>query len=165
MDLSDSGSTVTVISGLAIVAGVLGVLIPILPGLLLCWAGVLLWALLGHAGAGGWIAFTIATLIAIAGTVIKYLWPGKRLKNTGVPTSSLVLGGVLGAIGFFVVPVVGLILGFILGVWLAERSRLGPGRAWPSTRQALAAVGLSMLIEFLAAVAIGVVWLIALAAT
>lgn len=165
MDLSDSGSTVTVISGVAIVAGVLGVLIPILPGLLLCWAGVLLWALLGHAGAGGWIALTIATVIAVAGTVIKYLWPGKRLKNTGVPTSSLILGGVLGAIGFFVIPVVGLILGFILGVWLAERSRLGPGRAWPSTRQALAAVGLSMLIEFLAAVAIGVVWLIALAAT
>jgi uncharacterized protein len=165
MDLSDSGTTVTVISGIAVLVGVLGVLVPVLPGLLLCWAGVLFWAILGDAGAGGWLVFGIATAIAAAGTVIKYLWPGRRLKTTGVPTSSLLAGGVLGAVGFFVVPVVGLVLGFVLGVWLAERARLGAGRAWPSTKQALAAVGLSMLVEFTAAVAIAVVWVIGLLAT
>jgi uncharacterized protein YqgC (DUF456 family) len=165
MDLSDSSTTVNVISGIAIVVGVLGVLIPVLPGLLLCWAAVLFWAILGDAGAAGWAVFVAATAVAIAGTVIKYLWPGRRLKNTGVPTSSLVAGGVLGAIGFFVVPVIGLVLGFVLGVWLAERARLGPGQAWASTRQALAAVGLSMLVEFIAAVIIGVIWLVGLTAT
>ena len=165
MDLGDSGTTVTVISGIAILVGVLGVLIPVLPGLLLCWAGVLLWAILGDAGAGGWVVFGIATAVAVTGTVIKYLWPGKRLKTTGVPTSSLLAGGVLGAVGFFLVPVVGLVLGFVLGVWLAERARLGAGRAWPSTKQALAAVGLSMLVEFTAAIGIAVVWLLGLLAT
>jgi uncharacterized protein YqgC (DUF456 family) len=165
MDLGDSGATVNVIAGIAIVAGVLGVLVPVLPGLVLCWAAVLLWAVLGDAGATGWVVFAAATAIAVAGTVIKYLWPGRRLKSTGVPTSSLVAGGVLGLVGFFVVPVVGLALGFVLGVWLAERARLGPAQAWPSTRQALAAVGLSMLIEFLAAVIIGMIWLFGLLST
>jgi uncharacterized protein YqgC (DUF456 family) len=165
MDLSDSGTTVTVISGIAIGVGVLGVLVPVLPGLLLCWAGVLFWAILGDAGAGGWVVFGLATVVAAAGTVIKYLWPGRRLKTTGVPTSTLLAGGVLGAVGFFVVPVVGLVLGFVLGVWLAERARLGPGQAWPSTKQALAAVGLSMLVEFTAAVGVAVVWVIGLLAT
>jgi uncharacterized protein YqgC (DUF456 family) len=165
MDLGDSGATVNVITGIAIVVGVLGVLIPVLPGLVLAWAAVLFWAIFGDAGGGRWVVFAAATLIAVAGTVIKYLWPGRRLKSTGVPTTSLLAGGVLGAIGFFVVPVIGLVLGFVLGVWLAERSRLGPGQAWPSTRQALAAVGLSMLVEFVAAVLIGLIWLLGLLAT
>jgi uncharacterized protein YqgC (DUF456 family) len=159
MDLTETGGTVTLISALVIVVGILGVLIPVLPGLLLCWAGVLLWALLGDAGATGWVVLGLATAVAVAGTVVKYLWPGKRLKSTGVPTTSLLAGGVLGVIGFFVVPVVGLVLGFVLGIWLAERARLGAGRAWPSTRQALAAVGLSMLVEFTTAMAIAVIWL------
>jgi len=165
MDVTDTGGTVTLISALVILAGILGVLIPVLPGLLLCWAGVLLWALLGDAGAAGWAVLGVATAVAVAGAVVKYLWPGRRLKSTGVPTASLVAGGVLGVIGFFVVPVVGLVLGFVLGIWLAERTRLGAGRAWPSTRQALAAVGLSMLVEFAAALGIAAVWLLAVLAT
>jgi len=160
MDLIETSGTVTLISALVILVGIVGVVIPVLPGLLLCWAGVLLWALLGDAGATGWVVLAIATVVAVAGTVVKYLWPGKRLKNTGVPTTSLLAGGLLGAIGFFVVPVVGLVLGFVLGIWLAERVRLGAGRAWPSTRQALAAVGLSLLVEFTAAVGVAVIWLV-----
>jgi uncharacterized protein YqgC (DUF456 family) len=165
MDMGDSSGSITVISGLVILVGVLGVLIPVLPGLILCWLGVLLWALLGDAGAGRWVVLVVATAIAVGGTVLKYLWPGRRLKSTGVPTSTLVAGGVLGLIGFFVVPVIGLVLGFVLGVWLAERVRLGDGRAWSSTKQALAAVGLSMLVEFGAALAVALVWLLGLAAT
>ena len=165
MDLSETGTTVTIISGLAILIGVIGVMLPVVPGLLLCWLGVLLWALLGDAGAGRWVVLGLATVIAVGGTLIKYLWPGKRLKSTGVPTTSMLAGGVLGLIGFFVVPVVGLVLGFVLGIWLAERIRLGAGRAWASTKQALAAVGLSMLVEFAAALGIAVIWVFGLFVT
>jgi len=162
MDLNDTDTLVTWLAGLAILIGVLGVLIPVIPGLVLCWLGVLLWALLSDAGAERWVVLALATVIALAGTVVKYLWPGKRLKDTGVPTSSMMAGGVLGLIGFFVVPVVGLVLGFVLGIWLAERVRLGPGQAWPSTRGALGAVGLSLLVEFAAALGIAVVWVFGL---
>ena len=162
MDLSDSGTTVNLVAGLVILVGVLGVIIPVLPGLLLCWAGVLLWALLGDAGSGRWAVLALVTLVALVGTVVKYLWPGKRLKSTGVPTSSMLAGGALGLVGFFVVPVVGLVLGFILGLWLAERVRLGPGQAWPSTKSALSAVGLAMLVEFAAALGVAVVWVFGL---
>jgi uncharacterized protein len=52
----------------------------------------------------------------------------------------------------FVVPVVGLLLGFVLGVWLVEAVRHGDARrAWPSTRAALLGAGLSVLIELTAA--------------
>ncbi|GLY95868.1 membrane protein [Actinoplanes sp. NBRC 103695] len=160
MDLTDTGTTATLIAGIVIVVGILGVVIPVIPGLILCWLGVLVWALLGDAGGAKWLILGLSTGIALAGTLIKYLWPGKRLKDSGVPTWSLVLGGILGVIGFFVVPVVGLVLGFVLGIWLAERARLGPGRAWPSTRHALGAIGLSLAIELAAALAIAVIWLV-----
>jgi uncharacterized protein YqgC (DUF456 family) len=163
MDPTDTGTVVTVVAGVAMFAGILGVVIPVLPGLLLCWLAVLLWAVLGEGGAGRWAVLALATVIAVGCTAVKYLWPGRRLKSTGVPTSSILVGGVLGVVGFFVVPVVGLVLGFVLGLWLAERVRLGPGRAWPSTRQALAAVGLAMLVELAAALGIAVSWVFGLA--
>ena len=53
----------------------------------------------------------------------------------------------LGVVGFFVIPVVGLFVGFVLGIYLAERRRVGQADAWPSTKAALRAVGLSILIE------------------
>lgn len=163
MDLSDTGTAITLISGLVILTGVVGVLLPVLPGLLLTWAGALLWAILGE-GSGGarLLVAVVATVLAGAGLVIKFLWPGKKLK-TSVPTSALLLGGVLGLIGFFVVPIVGLVLGFVLGVWLVELNRLGFERAWPSTRSAIAAVGLSLLVELAAALMIAVAWLFGLA--
>jgi len=166
MDLTDTGTTVNFIAGLAIGLGVLGVVIPVIPGLLLSWLGVLLWALLGDAsGAVKWVVLVVATLVAAIGALIKYLVPGKRLKSAGIPNSALLAGGVLGLVGFFVVPVVGLILGFVLGIWIVERIRLGPGQAWPSTKRALGAAGLAMLIEFTAALGVAVVWVFGLLAT
>jgi uncharacterized protein YqgC (DUF456 family) len=166
MDLSDSATAIDVIAGIVIGLGVLGVVIPVIPGLLLSWLGVLLWAVLSPAGgAVRWVVLGVATAVALIGAVIKYLLPGKKLKSVGVPNTALLAGGVLGLVGFFVVPVVGLILGFVLGVWLVERARLGPGQAWPSTRQALAAAGMAMLIEFTTSLGVAVVWVFGLLAT
>ncbi|HZN76810.1 MAG TPA: DUF456 domain-containing protein [Micromonosporaceae bacterium] len=159
MELTDFNATITLVAGLAIVVGVCGVIVPILPGLLLCWAGVLLWAIFAEGGVGKWVVFGIATLLALGGTVIKYAWPGRNLKRTGVPNRSLFLGGLLAIVGFFVIPVVGLVIGFVLGILLAERVRLNDNRAaWTSTKHALKAAGLSMLIELGAALAIAATW-------
>ncbi|GAA4715926.1 DUF456 domain-containing protein [Phytohabitans rumicis] len=159
MDLADTNSTVTLLCGLAIAAGIVGVIVPVLPGLLLCWLGVLVWAIFADGGWPKWVVFAVVTGFAVAGTVVKYLWPGRNLKRSGVPNTTLLCGGALALVGFFVVPLVGLVLGFVLGVWLAERVRLNDTRlAWPSTKHALKAAGLSMLIELAAALAIAAVW-------
>jgi uncharacterized protein YqgC (DUF456 family) len=159
--MSGNDVTVTVIAGIAIVVGIFGTVIPFLPGLTLSWLGVLVWAIFGGAGTGRWVVLGIATILAAAGIAMKYLVPGRRLHRAGVPTWSLLAGGLLGIVGFFVVPVVGLFLGFVLGVFLAELARLKtPKLAWPSTWSAMKAVGLSMLIEIGAALFILVVWVV-----
>lgn len=163
MDLGDTNTAAVLVCAIAIVVGLLGIVVPLLPGLILCWGGVLLWAILADGGAGKWVVFGVATLFVVIGTVVKYAWPGRNLKRSGVPTTTLAIGGLLGVVGFFVVPVVGLPLGFILGVWLAERARLkDPALAWPSTKEALKAAGLSMLVELGAGLAVAATWIVGL---
>jgi uncharacterized protein YqgC (DUF456 family) len=156
---NDPAALATLVGAIAIVVGIVGVIIPVLPGLVLCWAGVLVWALLGDAGWGKWVVLGVATVLVAIGTVVKYLVPGRNLKRAGVPNRSLIFGGILGVIGFFVVPVVGLVLGFVLGVFAAEQYRLRERRqAWASTVHALKATGLSMLIELATALGVGVAY-------
>jgi hypothetical protein len=70
------------------------------------------------------------------------------------------VGGILGIAGFFVVPVVGLVIGFLLGVYLSETRRVGRNLAWPSTVAAVKAVGLSVLVELVAALFATGVWVV-----
>jgi uncharacterized protein YqgC (DUF456 family) len=135
------------------------VVVPVLRGSLLVFAAILVWAV-GDGSGGAWLVFAVATVLLAAGAVVKYAVPGRRLKTAGVPNRTLVAGGLLGIVGFFVVPVVGLLLGFVGGVYLAEAHRLGRRRAWPSTRHALTAVGLSVLIELAATLLAAATWLV-----
>lgn len=142
-------SGVEVLVAVAIAVGLVGIVLPVLPGSLLVLGAILVWSWdVGTAEA--WIVFAIATAFIALGQVVKYVVPGRRLKTNGVPTSTLVLAGALGIVGFFVVPVVGLIVGFVLGIYLAELRRVGTQQAWPATWFALKAVGLSILIELVA---------------
>jgi uncharacterized protein YqgC (DUF456 family) len=150
-----------VLVGVAIAVGLAGVLLPVVPGLLLCWGAVLVWALVERT-AVAWTVLTVATALFAVSQVVKYLVPGRRLRSAGVPWGSLAAGGVLGVVGFFVIPVVGMVLGFVGGVYGAERLRLRThAAAWPSTVRALQAVGLSVLIELGAGLLIAVTWLAA----
>jgi uncharacterized protein YqgC (DUF456 family) len=163
VNLQDTNTLVTVLCGVAIAVGILGVIVPVLPGLLLCWAGVLGWAIFADGGVAKWLVLAVVTLLALGATLLKYAWPGRNLKRSGVPNMSLFAGGALGLVGFFFIPVVGLVIGFVLGVQLAEWRRLGDWRlAWPSTRHALKAAGLAMLIELAASLGIAFVWIIGL---
>jgi uncharacterized protein YqgC (DUF456 family) len=84
--------------------------------------------------------------------------PGRRLQAAGVPGRTLALGAVLGVVGFFVIPVVGLFLGFVAGVYLSELVRVGSRGAWPATVHALKAAGLSILIELTACLLATAAW-------
>ncbi|GAB3765488.1 hypothetical protein FB382_002099 [Nocardioides ginsengisegetis] len=153
-----------VLVALVIAVGLVGILVPVLPGSVLVLLAILAWAVsLGTATA--WTVAGLASVLLVGGTVVKYVVPGRRLKASGIPASTQWMGAALGLVGFFVVPVVGLFLGFVLGVYLAEVGRVGQERAWPSTMAALRVVGLSILIELVAAVAATWVWIIGVVVT
>jgi uncharacterized protein YqgC (DUF456 family) len=154
--MNEAGFAVVVVM---IVAGLIGIVVPVLPGLLLVWGGVVVWALAERTGAA-WAALAAATVVFLVSQVMKYLVPGRRLKEAGVPTVSMLGGVMLGILGFFVVPVVGVFLGFVVGIYAVELLRLRDHRrAWPSTVHALKAAGVSVLIELVAGLVIAALWL------
>ena len=147
---------------LAIAVGVVGVVVPILPGALLVWAAIVFWAAVEGGGAA-WLVAGIATAAIGLAQVVKVLVPGRRLREAGVPRASILAGAVGAVIGFFLIPFVGLFVGFPAGVYLQERRRLGDhDPAWRSTRQALRAIGLSIVIELAATLLAVGAWLTAL---
>lgn len=149
---------VTVLAGAMIVAGILGLIVPVLPGLLLAEAGVLVWAW-HDASTTSWTVFGVTVVIALTGWYLQYHLPNRSLRAAGIPGMSRVAGIVLAIVGFFVVPYVGLFLGFVLGVYLAEQVRLrNPAAAWTSTKIAVRAVLASVGIELAAAVVVSLVW-------
>ncbi len=152
--------TLDVLVAVAIVVGLVGVLVPVLPGLLLVAAAVAVWAT-ERQTAVAWVVLAVASALFVAGSLAKYLLPGRSLTQAGVPRRSTLAGGALGLVGFFVVPVVGLPVGFVLGVYLAERARLSDhDRAVASTGHALRAAGWSLAIELLTGLAMAATWVV-----
>jgi uncharacterized protein len=157
-------SGVELLVAVVIAVGLVGILVPVLPGSVLVLAAVLVWAS-ETGGPTAWVVFGVAAAVLVGGGVVKYLVPNRRLKDAGIPAATQWIGAGVGVVGFFVVPVVGLFLGFVLGIYLAEYHRLGRTAAWPSTRHALKAVGFSILIELAAAVLATGVWLLGVVLT
>lgn len=156
-------SAVEVVVAIVIAIGLVGVVVPVLPGDWLILLGVLVWA--GETGGNAWWFGGVAAALVVAGAVLQYAVPGRRLKQAGVATSTLLVAAVLGIIGFFVIPVLGLPIGFVGGVYLVSRQRHGAEQAWPVTKHALAAVGLAMLIEFCFALAAAITWAVGVIVT
>jgi len=154
---------VTVLCGLAIVVGVAGTIIPVLPGSILIGASLLAWALWGGAGTTGWVVFGIGMLFVLAGMAASTVLTGRKLKEHSIPSRSVGVGLVLGVAGMFVIPVVGLFVGFAAGLLLSELQRTRVfGTALASSWAALKATGLGMIVEFGLACLAASTWVIGL---
>lgn len=147
--------------GLAILVGLVGIVIPVLPGSILILLAVLVWAVVTGTTAA-WLVFAICAVLLASGATITWIITAKRTRAAGVPQSSLVVAGLAGIVGFFVIPVLGLLLFFPAGLFLAEYLRQrDSARAWSSALVALKATGLGMLSELGLALAAAAVWLVA----
>ncbi len=149
-----------VLVGLVIAVGLVGILLPVLPCGLLVFGAIAVWAIIERSTVG-WVTLGIAAALFVAAEVIKYTWPVKRMRAADVRMSILAIGAVCGVIGFFVIPVIGLLIGFVLGVFAAELVlRRDLRRAWVSTVHALRGVALSVGVDFTGALLSAIAWLV-----
>lgn len=141
--------------------GLVGVILPVLPGLVLVWGAGLWWVIADGGGVGRWIVLALMTALFVIGALTKYVLPARSTAGRGVPWPSLLVGLVCAVVGFFVIPVVGLLVGGVAGIYVAELIRLGsPRAAWATTWSAIVAFGIGVLVELLAGVAMAAVWAI-----
>ena len=81
--------------GLAVLVGLVGIVVPVLPGSILILGAVLVWSVL-TATTTGWLVFAVVTTLLVVGGIVKYAVPGRGLRTAGVPNRTLVAGGLLG---------------------------------------------------------------------
>jgi uncharacterized protein YqgC (DUF456 family) len=155
----------TFLVGMVMVVGLVGVVVPILPGtFLILGAGVAWAALVADPGTGRWVVVAVMTALFTLGIIAKYALPGHHLGT--LPRSTLLAAVVGAGVGMVVLPPFGLLLGGLVGCYLAEARRLGPGAgARRSTVRAVRAVGLGILAELAAAVLMVGTWLVGLVVT
>ena len=147
-----------VLVAVAIAVGLVGILVPLLPGTLLVYAAIAVWSFVVRTTVG-WVVLGVVTAVLGAGVLVKYLWPVKRMRAADVNGWTMAAGGVVGVIGFFVIPVAGLIVGFVVGVYLAELAhRRNQRRAWASTVHAVKGAALSVGVELAAGLLAAGVW-------
>ena len=152
---------VWVLLGVAgILVGLYGVVIPVLPGLLFVWLGTAGSLLLHRADATGWIVASVLTVLFLLGTAATIVLPTRTGMQGGASRRSFLLAGVGGVVGFFVLPVLGLLLGALTGLLLGEKQRLGE---WPAARSStwrvLRAYGIGVIIELVLGLTMAAVWL------
>ncbi|UQA92415.1 DUF456 domain-containing protein [Streptomyces halobius] len=147
-----------VVVGLVMLLGLFGVLLPGVPGPPIVWAAVLWWAMTDRSGLA-WTVLMGATAVLLLNQAVKWLLPARDLRAVGAPYRTLFLAGAAGIVGFFVIPVIGVLLGALGGLYVLERVRLGSrGDAWASTRTVMRAIGLSVLIELIACLVVVGAW-------
>ncbi|MER6503458.1 DUF456 domain-containing protein [Streptomyces sp. NPDC001455] len=145
--------------GLVMFLGLIGVLVPGVPGQAIVWAAVLWWALTDRTTAA-WFVLMGATALLLVDQALKPLLPPRRPHESGAPHRTLVLGGVGAIVGFFVVPVLGALVGYVGTVYGVERLRLGSrGAGWASVRSVMRATGWSVLVELFACLLVTGAWL------
>ena len=157
-----SDTALVVLVAIVMVIGVAGTVLPILPGLWLVWAAALAYGLFGGFGIGGWIAMALITGLAAAGTASGIYLPQRRAASIGVPWWGQVAALVGAVAGFFIVPVIGAPLGFVVGILVVtlvrERHFQGALAAtWATLKALLMASGLQFAVG-LAMVAVWVIW-------
>jgi uncharacterized protein YqgC (DUF456 family) len=151
---------VTVIAGILLVVAVVGTVYPVLPGSLLVIVTLLVWAwVMGSWPA--WTAAVIGALLAAVGWSASTVLTGRKLKELQVPKRSIAVALVAGVVGMFLIPLVGLFVGFGAGLLLSEYVRHRDHRAaLASSAATLKATGTGLLIEFGMACLAGSVWAI-----
>jgi uncharacterized protein YqgC (DUF456 family) len=142
---------------LAMLVGLVGTVVPVLPGLALITAAA---AVYGVVEGFGEVPMVLIVVLGVAGTVAGVVLPSRAAGGAGAARSSLVLGAVLGIVGFFVVPVIGLPLGGALGIYVGERGRTGAHEpAWRATAATLKGFGIGALVQLAAGILMIAVWL------
>lgn len=155
----ESPVSVVVLVALVMAVGVVGTVVPFVPGLGLVAAAAVGYGLAEGFGAVGLVATAVIIALALAGTAAGVVLPSRAAGHAGASRTSLAAGALGAVIGFFVVPVVGLPLGGAVGIYVAERIRSGDDTAaWRTTTATLKGFGLAALAQLATAFAMILTW-------
>lgn len=138
----------------------IGTLIPIIPGVLLMWVTIFIYALVDGFTAVSTPAFIFISLVALV-TGTSDLWLTLfGAKKGGASVKSMLIGTAGAVVGSFIFPLVGTIAGYVGGLLLGEYMQHGD---WEIAKKAglggLAGWGVATVIQFIGGIFIFVIFL------
>ena len=138
--------------------GLVGTVIPIIPGVLLMWLTVFIYSLADGFAAVSMPAFLVISVIAVI-TGTSDLWLTLfGAKKGGASIKSMLIGTAGAIAGSFIFPLVGTIVGYIAGLLLGEYWQHGD---WELAKKAglggLAGWGVATVIQFIGGIFIFVI--------
>lgn len=122
---STAAEIVKLVAYAGLVLGLVGTIVPVLPGAPLVWLSALLWAWADGFVHVGWPTLVVMGVLALLAQVVDIMlttWFGKK---TGASWRSLFVAGAVALVGALVWSLPGALLGAAAGVILAETIRLG----------------------------------------
>lgn len=144
---------IAIVVAVLVLVGLFGIVVPVLPGSITIGVAALVWAIWGSS-TWGWWAFGIVAVLVAVGMTASLVLTKRNLDRRAIPTWPVTIGLVGGVIGFFVIPALGLPIGFVIGLFVAELVRVKDVRlAGSTTLTAVKAIGLGMGIELVCALA------------
>ena len=149
----------TLIVGVVLLIGLVGTIVPVLPGVLLMWAGVVAYGFLVGFDTIGIIIVIVATALSVAAFALGLIVPKRAADESGAAKSSQWAAAIGAVIGFFVIPFVGVVVGALAGIALSEIRNKG---SWELARGSTIAVakgfGVSAIVQFGCGVLILFAW-------
>ena len=130
---------IQVASIILLILGILGTFLPVLPGLLLSLAGLLIYKF-GTDSSLSMVYIWIFVFLTILSAILNYVIPARTTRKYGGTRWGSV-GSVLGTLGglFFIPVPFGFLIGMFLGVFIGEllHDASDKKKAWNSTKGAL----------------------------
>jgi len=130
--------------------GLIGMVIPIFPGIMVIWLSSLIYAMLeayaGKMGIWDWLLFGLITILMVVGNFIDNIIIARKLRETGTPWKSIGIGSAAGLISsLFLTPFAALLI-TPLALYAAEYWRLrNPRQAFDSAKGWLIGFGWTLL--------------------
>ena len=148
-----------------LLVGLLGLLIPVFPALIVMWLAILVYALIENSAGRmawiDWILFIIITVLMLAGSVIDNIIIANKMRGQSIPWSSIGLAFLIGILAsVFFTPLIGM-MASPLGLFGVEYIRLRDRKlAFTSAKTYMVAWGWSFAAVFSIGVLMILLWLL-----
>ncbi|HUE99668.1 MAG TPA: DUF456 domain-containing protein [Anaerolineales bacterium] len=148
-----------------LLVGLLGLIVPIFPGLTIMWLGTLVYAIIqnsaGNMTGVDWFLFGLITLLMIIGNIADNLIIARKMRDKYIPWSSILWAFAAGIVAsLFFTPLIGLVAAPV-GLYMAENRRLKNNEAAiESTKAYMIGWGWAFGVRFLIGLMMTGLWML-----
>lgn len=141
-------ATLLTVTLAVMLVGWLGLVIPILPGLVIIWLAGVVYGILSGFNTAGWIILGFMTVLMLAGSLIDNVIMGASARQKGASWLAIGVALVLGVVGSLWLPPFGGLILALAGIFAVEFYRLRDWRkALDSTKSMALGCGWAVIIR------------------